>query len=322
MYIWRKINVWFWKETIRGTAVAVSQWIPKTNFSFEDKVEKVIDTSSLWIIAWNSESYITKKWSEWDVEMNLWVESIALPLLSLLWSVVSIETVGGDAYEHIFSLTNSNSHPSITMWIKEDWVSKSFPLCMIESMTISAAVGWFCIVSLTYKWKASATAIHTVNYWIDYKLLAKSWIFKLASNLAGLDAASGVCIESFEITISKNLEEVFCLWSLEPKDITNKQITIEWSFVAKFENEAQYKDTTFSDDTKALRLQLIDTTKTIWVSDHPSFTLDLPKAAFTEWEKSWSNDEILTQTITFNWLYSVVDDLFIEVSLINETASY
>ena len=321
-YIWRLINVGFWKETTRGTAVTVSKWIAKTNMSFDNKIEKIMDESSLWIITTNSNAYKVKEWAEGNIEQNIWIESIALPLLSLMWSVSSAETSWTGAYTHTFSLTNSNQHQSLTIWVKDEVEDYQFSLWMIESITINAEVGGFATVSMDFKAKKGTTASQTVSNIVDYKLLAKSWIFKIADNLSWLNSATAKCIKSFEITISKNLEEDYCLWSTEPTDFINKNLTIEWSFVAVYQNETDYKNTVFSDNTKALRLSLIDTDQTIWVSDNPTLIIDLAKASFTEWEKTQWNDEIVTQTVTFNWMYSIADSSTIDISLINETASY
>ena len=321
-YIWRLINIWFWKEITRWTAAAVSKWTPKTSMTFDEKTEKVMDESSLWVITTSNAAHQVKEWAEWTIEMNLWVESIALPLLSLMWSVSSTETTWTWAYEHTFSLVNNNTHQSLTIWIKDPVIDRQFPLSMIESMTISAEVGSFVTVSMEYKSKKWVSWTQTVSYVTDYNLLAKSWIFKIADNLSWLDAAWSKCIQSFEITISKNLEDIYCIWSIEPSDYINKNVTIEWSFVAVYENETDYKNSVFNDDTKALRLQLVDSNTTIWVSDNPTLTLDLAKTSFTEWEKTMWNDEIITQTLTFNWMYSLADSSSININLINETASY
>ncbi len=37
------VNVGFGKETVRGTSVAPSVWFAKTNLTYEDKMETVVD---------------------------------------------------------------------------------------------------------------------------------------------------------------------------------------------------------------------------------------------------------------------------------------
>ena len=320
-YIGRKINIWFWKESTRGTAVAISNWIPKTNIDFDEKFENAVDESSIWIIVDSVEAHTVKRWSEWKIEANLNVNSIWLPLLSLLWAVVTTPATTG-AYLHTFNLLNSNSHPSLTIWMSDDVEQLKFALWMIEEMTITANAWEIVTISMTYKAKKWETTTHTVTYWTDYTLLAKSWLFKIADNLAWLDLATNKCVQSFEITIKKNLEEIFCIWSIDPTDFVNKQFTIEWSFTATYENATDYKTVGLEGSEKALRFALTDTTKIIWLSDNPGIVIDLPKVNYTEWSRSMWNDEVVSQTINFKWLYSKPDAKAIEVKLTNDTASY
>jgi len=320
-YIWRLVNVGFWKETTRWTVAAVSKWIPKTSMSFTDKTEKIMDESALWVITTNSNAYQIKEWAEGSIDMNIWIESIALPLLSLMWAVTNT-AASVWAYTHTFSLSNNNQHPSLTIWVKDPVIDYQFWLWMIESITIAATINEFATISMDFKAKKWSSSTQTVSRTVDYNLFARDWVFKIASNLAWLNTATASNIKSFEITISKNLEEDYNLWSIAPVDFINKNVTIEWSFVALFENETDYKNTTFSDTTKALRLQLIDTNTTIWATDNPTLTIDLAKASFTVWDLVQWNDEVLSQTITFNWMYSIADSTAIDISLVNTTASY
>lgn len=321
-YIGRLVNVGFWKESVRGTPVAVTEWTKKTAMSFQDKLEKTPDESSQGSIVSTSDYFLTKEWSEWDIEQNLGIEAIALPLLSLMGSVSSAETVWTGAYAHSFSLTDSNLHQSLTIWVKDPVVDYQFALSVIDSMTISAEVWGLVTVTMTFKGKKSEGWSQTVAYTTDYTLLAKHLNFKVAENLAWLDAADTKCLQSFEITITKNVEEQFCLWSISPEDYTNNNATIEWSFVAVYENDTDYKDVAFSDTVKALRVSMVNTDKTIWVSDNPTLVIDLAKASLTEWEKGQGNDERVTQTVTFWASKSQADDTTIDIDLINETATY
>lgn len=321
-FIWRKINVWFWKETTRGTAVAISKWTPKISCDFDEKFENIIDESSIGVILDSNEAHVSKRWAEWKIEGNIWVEAIWLPLLSLFGTVSTAETVGTGAYNHAFSILSSNQHPSLTIWLQDPIADYKFPLAMISKATISAKVWEFVTYSLEFMAKKGETATNTVTYTADYALLAKHWTFKLATNLAWLWAASAKCIQSFEITISKNLEDIYCLGTVEPSDFVNKQFTIEWSFEAIYEDEATYKNIALAWTEQAIRFAMIDTSKTIWVSDNPSLTIDLAKASFSEWSRDMGNDTVVNQSVKFKGLYSIADASAITASLINTTASY
>lgn len=322
-FIWRKVNVGFGKETVRWTAVAPAVWMPKTALSFDTKLETIQDESSIWVIVDSVNWYVTKEWSEWSVEANVWIESIAYPLLSTFWSVTSAAASAG-AYTHTFTLDNSNEHQSITVWVNDPVSDTAFPLAMVESMTISAEVGGFATLSVEFKAKKGETpgSSYTVSYTNDKYLLAKDGSFKTSSNLAWLDWASAKCIQSFEITFNKNLEDVYCLADVWPADYINKQFSIEWSFTAIYQNESDYKDVALAGTEQAIRFELKDTSTTIWTTDNPTLKIDLAKCNFSEWSKWNWNDELVNQTVSFKWLYSIDDAKAVEVELTNETTSY
>ena len=63
-YIGRGESVGFGKETIRGTAVAPSVWFAKTNYTFDDKFEAVLDEASYGSAFDSTGHEVVKRWSE------------------------------------------------------------------------------------------------------------------------------------------------------------------------------------------------------------------------------------------------------------------
>ena len=192
---------------------------------------------------------------------------------------------------------------------------------MLDSLEISAEVGGFVTFTATYKSKKETSATHTVAYTTDYTLLARHCGVKYADNLAGLVGASNICVQSFSLSINKNLEEDLCLSSIEPIDFNNTMFVVEGSMTLKFEDEVQ--KTLYTDATKkAMRISMIDTATTIGATDNPTLELDMAKVQTTEWTKSQGNDEIVTQDITFKAFYSTADAKIITARLVNTKTSY
>lgn len=139
----------------------------------------------------------------------------------------------------------------------------AYALAMLDSLTINSEEGQFVTFTANFKSKAGATTTHTVTYTTDYKLLSRMSIFKVATDLAGLSGASALCIKSFEIKISKNLEDDYCLGSQSPNDFMNKQTSIEGSFTAVYNDTATYKEVALAGTNKSISFSIIDTTTTI-----------------------------------------------------------
>ncbi len=248
--------------------------------------------------------------------------SIGYFLAGLLGDVSSAVATTG-AYTHTCTLDASNQGQTLTIQTKEPNASNFlFALGSIDSMTVTAEEGQQATFSVTLKAKAGVTTTApTMTYAVDNKLMSRHSVFKVAANLAGLAAASAICLKSFEITFSRNLEEDFCLGSDTPADFLNKQFAIEGSFSLLFEADT-FKDYYLAGTKKAIRFELADTATTIGLSSNPTLRIDLPSAAMTEWAKSMGNDETVTQTLTFKGLYSATDTSAVNVYLTNTKADY
>lgn len=321
-YIGRKINVGFWKESTRGTAVAIANWTPKTNLDFQQQSEVINDESSLWVIADSTDSYVTKRWAEGNIEGNVNINNFGYAMLSAFGAVTSAETVGTGAYQHDFTIFESNEHPTLTIGVDDPVEGDlAFAWAMLESLEVSGEVGGFVTFTASYKSKKEASATHTVTYTTDYTMLARHCGIKLADTLAWLSWASNVCVQSFSISINKNLEEDLCLSSIEPVDFNNTQLTVEGSMTLQFENTEQ-RDNYLSAKKKSLRITIEDTNTVIGVSDSPALEFDFSKVKITEWTKNQGNDDIVTQDITFKAFYDTAEAQIVKAKLINTQATY
>lgn len=319
--IWRLVNVGFEKEATRWTSVSVWTFTPKTELSFQDTAEYIEDESSIGTINATRDSYVSKRMWTGDIGWNVNLNEFGKLLLSTLWQVTSSETTWTGAYEHVFNILQSNQHPSLTIAMSDpvEW-DKSFPLSMLSSLTISGEANWFVTYTATFMSKASEGATHTVAYSTDYTIrTGNGWLY-IADTLAAISTAESNCIQSFEISFEKNLTEDNCLFSNSPVDFINQNFTVTWSFTADFETTT-YQDYNLSWNKKAMRLSFVDNNTTIWVSDNPTLEFDFSKVAFTEFDKSMGNDEIVNQTVTFT-AYQWDDDKFVEWKIINTTTTY
>lgn len=320
-YIGRRVAMGFWKESTRWTAVAVSKWINKTDCSFDEKTTYVQDEWSISSIWDAKNNYLVNQWSEGDISMHADVNALWRMLLSLLWApTTSVATTG--AYQHIFNLVESNQSQSLTIGVSDPTAGDTrYANAVIDSITISVNAAEIATIVATFKSKIWASTTHTVTYAVDYKLLARHAVFKTATSLAGLWAASATTIRSFEITISKNVEEDMSLWTIAPDDFINKQFSVSWSFTCLYE-ATTFRDYNLAGTQRAMRLTLADTNTTIWISSNPSLQIDFPLLAFTEFSRTMGNNEVVIQTLNFKPIRSFADASGIAMTVINTTSAY
>ena len=316
-FIWKKISIWFGKETTRWTVVTPSIRVPKGSFDWDEKVNTIQDESAIGVIEDAFESHLTKKWAEWSLEMNVYANAIWLLLLATFWTVA---TTGSDPYTHTFSVANTNSHQSLTLWYADDVQDKQFWLTVVDSLEISATPDEFVKANIWLKAKAPADATLTPSFSADYPLIAKQLNIKFADSIAWLSGATAICAKTLWLNITKNVEEDFCLWSIEPADFNNWVFTVEWEFEINFTDET-YLDYVLWETTKSMEIKIEDTNTDLGWGIHPTLTFTLAKVAFTEIARSQWNDEIVKATLTFKALYSMSDSKMIEAVLINDTAT-
>lgn len=318
-HIWKLVEVWFWKEWTRQTASSIAKWMPKTSIDFDDVSDQVVDESSIWIINDSIEEYLTQRMAEWNIEANARNESIAYPLLSLLSDVTSSQIGSSAVYSHVFTEGQNNENQSLTIWVKDPVQSKEFTWAVINSMTISWESWGFITISMDFmslKWNDQT---YTTAYDADYNFLTKHVTFKTWSSIWSLTSRN---IRSFEINFQKNVEPEPVVWSIEPADFFNTELSISWSFTAKYENEADYKDKNLDWTYQALDITAEDTTNDIWSWNHPLLQIELPKAYFEEWAAQRDSSSIVTQEVSFKWLYDTWQWFWSRITLQNNTTSY
>lgn len=290
-FIWRLEEVAIGIEDTRGQKSTKFIKIPKTEMDFDDKVEKIEDTSWNWSIVDSVWSYISKAWAEWNIWMNLWTESFWVFLKTLLGKVKTTDSL--DLKKHEFTILNSNTHPTLSIMQKNPLGQLLFLNWVIDSLTISWESGSLITLTSTLKSKPSesdnSSLWETLN---DSKLLWKQISFRLWNTIAWAKNSLPIDIKSFELNIEKNIVEDFALWDVAPKDFFNQNLRISWSLTATFKNK-DLRDLGLSEDSKSLYLSIQDT------KTSKSLDVELPLVTFENWNLSRGNDEIATQDIEF-----------------------
>lgn len=318
----RKLNIGFGKETVRGTAVAPAVWIPKLDFSFDEKFETVKDESSFGVIATPNDSLIVKKWAEGAFGGNLTDKSVGYILLALFGSVSSA-LKGGETvvYNHTFSEDQSAQHQALTIGVDDPNSDYQFALAMIDSFEIKYERGKILSYTVNFKSKKGASATLTASYTAENAFLPQHFAFKLADTLAGLDAAQAVKIKSLSLKVDKKLIFDDVLGSIEPNDICNTEFLINGSVDALFEDETTFKTIALGDTAKAMRIDLTHTA-TIGTSSNPKIKIDLAKVKFTDWSRNKPNNDLISQSVAFEAMHDLTTAKQAEVVLTNLQAAY
>lgn len=319
-FTWKKVWVWVGLETTRWVKSSIQYRFPWTDNTFSDKANVEADSWVVDTIVDAIDSQVTKQWAEWTIWGQVYPNWIWFFLKALLWNVVS--TWENWIYEHRFTLLESNTHPTLTVWTSTPISSSSYPLAMIESMDFTAEVWGKFTVSINLKSKKGQIENHTVSYLDDNWFVANMLKVFLADNIQWLDLAENICLQSITISIKKEIKDIECLSSIDPIDYINSSFSIEWSMEMLFENNT-YKDYFLNWTPKALRVLAEDTKHPYeWVENYPTFMLDLSKIIITDWTPAFTIDDVTKQSISFKGHYDVKTKKAIEVYLKNTQPFY
>lgn len=332
-HIWAKQAIWIWKETTRWTKASVGFWVAKTGWAWlNPNVAFINEESGIWRIETVRDSRKVKEWSKLEMEGILTDKSTGILLLWVFWSV-SNSTVETWVYKHSYSVDNSNTHTSFTVYNADDvigWSNQTevATYMVMDSFEIEAAAGeyWKFNMSMTWR-KITEDSEETPSFTWENKFSFDDVSVKIvqAANkawaISALVWATPIKLNRFRIAFGKNIMENQELWSADIADIFNQNFTIEWDFDAVYRDRSNY-DLMDWGWKYYMEVVIKNTNVTIWTVNNPTLRILLNKTSFQTWSKTWDINTIVNQTVWFVWEFNETDTEMVTCELTNTTATY
>lgn len=270
------------------------------------------DAVSWWVlrkilVIWST-TYYCFDWtvSAWTITNWTW---------TMTWTAVSDFTV------HLFSRLNSNTHPSATICDIDPVASSYAPFSMINTFELSCEVADYMKFTAEFQWKQMVAyeewEAPTPAYSDEPSFTASMCWVRFADDESWLNSASEICMQSFRVSINKNLTDIQCFGSTDIDSIYNQQFGVEWDCEALFE-DTTLRDYALNSQKKAVRFYAENSTD----DDFSAIYVDLFKVWLNDWTKSDANNDIVKQTMWFSWQYSNTDWATIEIILINGNSTW
>ncbi len=324
--IGRLFGVGIAKESTRGTAASSAGfWIPFSEGASEEKDQKVINDQTIGVIEDSVGQSIVKQWSEVTIKAPIGDAHFPLLLFSFLGSMANAlhgsETI---VYDHTITVAESSQHQSLTTFLHDPLASADYKYAnaVASQLEIDYVLGQFLSYNATLKAKkGSSASSFSPSYTAENRFLPPHMTFKLATNLAGLNAASATQIKSLKLKIAKNLEDDDVLGNLSPNDFLNKQFAIEGE-VQLLWNDETFKNLALAATPQAMRLDLINNGVTIGSAANPELKIDLAAVVFKEITRPFKINDLVSQTLQFKAHYSASDAKMVSIVATNTQASY
>lgn len=323
-YIGRLLNLGIGKESSRGVGVAPTYLLPKTKFTFDDKIVQARSIGSLGYISDSEEAFVTTKYGQGDIEGEIRDKSIGVLLHALMGSLSTSGPTDTSVYTHTFTVSNSNQHTSLSFLVSEPNTTELYKLVMLDSLEINAELDQVVMFNAGFMSKQAVGSSATqATLTAENKFTKKHLQFKIATNLSGLAAASTISLKKLSLKIAKNVMLDDVLGTAEPEDILNQQLSVEGELELNYEDET-YKNYMKLGSSKAMEIKFVNNDATIGSSSNPSLTLQFPHVDFYDWEPDYSNDKIVTQKISFKASRDVSggNSIISSAVLVNTVTSY
>lgn len=323
LWIGRRMSVGIGNESSRGVGVAPSYWLNATSFSFRDVPDRALSEAGFGGIWGGDQSPKTLEHAEGDIEFELDDQSFGSILLAVFGTVNSAVT-DTSAYTHTYTLQNDNQHDSLTIHTIDPIGQLQFELAMVDTFELRIEPNAIVSSTVSFLSKGSNdSGSQSASYGATKKWLGRNLSFKVATNTAGLDAATKVNLKSLTLRIEKNAEVNATLSTVQPEDIVNKRFNITGDFTLNYEDRTwldYVKDGTY----RAIRIDLIHDDLAGASTAYYQFRLDLSKCSIEGFDPDFSLDDVVTQSFTFNSLYDAGgnDNVVNSCYLINRVASY
>jgi len=319
--IGRLINVGLAKEAVRGTpSTAATYWIPKVDFDFNPRVDFAINESGLGVIDARSDAKVVEKVGEGSFGGIVYDKDFGL-LLAACLGTWSSSVVSDAAYTHSFTRKNTNTHPCLTIFHKDENVNEAFSLGMLNQLTINCVLKDYVKYTAGFLSKVGAVSTATPSYVSENPFLATHVTVKFAATTAALATAVATPVRAVNLTINKNVEDWQNLGSDEPTDIINKAFGVSGDLELIYD-DATIRDYVLDGTKKACLITINNADTLIGTTSTPKLIITLAPMSFKDWGRGTGQNDVVTQTVAFDGNFGISDSKTISVQLINAQSAY
>lgn len=150
------------KEASRGTVVAPAYGWKWTSLSVVDKTMMSIDEGRRGRLEDSLNSYVAGTYAEGDLEGPVRDQLVGLIMLAV-FGQASDSTVESGVYDHAFTVSQSNNHPSITINKREPNAAFDHALAMLDSFELTCVPEEINVFKSGFRSKARAATAASVG---------------------------------------------------------------------------------------------------------------------------------------------------------------
>jgi hypothetical protein len=270
-----------------------------------------------------NDSAIIEEWAEGDLEGKVYDLSIGALLYNIFGTLVTSDNADSNAAvkDHTLDVAQSNIAKTLTIARVDPIASRRHAYGTLENLEITAEQGGWVMVKGALQALVGASASDTAAYAAENSFTSKHVTAKIASNVAGLGAASALSIKNLRLTISRDTSKFFPHGSIDPSVINIGPFAVEGELVLRYDANT-LENLWFANTQQALQISIVNSDVTIGAAAHPGLVFTLPKVRLNTFEMSDDLDEIVEQTVGFTAELDVSAGYMIRGVLTNTQSAY
>ncbi len=144
------------------------------------------------------------------------------------WTLASVDITTYEAAKgHYFSVLQTNSHPTYTLYSSDPITDQRAAYGMVNTFSFQVEVGDYA--KFESQWmakKMETTTAQTPAYTENNPFLAKNANVRFGTAEADLNGATASCVQNFNLSIEKNLTDIQCFGSDNIDSLHNQQLTV------------------------------------------------------------------------------------------------
>lgn len=319
--IGRQLEVGLAVESTRGTAKTVAEsWLRNVSANIVDKAEFAKDNSVRGRLEDMDGERLVKQWVEGDMEGIVGGNAIGYFFYNLYGSETPTLVTAG-VYSHVFALSQTIIHNSLTLFIKDGSAQQLVANnCMLSSFELTATPDDYIRYKASWMGKTTAANAASPTYVADSDFIGKEVVVKVATSQAGLAGASPILAKEVNLKFDTGLISDFVLGSLNPNDIYNSKMSIEGTIKKNFVDQV-FKTLYLSDTYSYMSITITGSTL-ITAGHYPTITIILNRVAINSWNRSGGSDEMVTEEIGFKAYFNATDGKSSDITLKSATSEY
>lgn len=325
-----RVDIGISRETTRGVGLLPTYWLPWTEFNFDDKSTKIVSEEALGVIDESAEQFVTERWAEGSINGEVRDKSFGLLLYAIFGAASS--GANGAAFNHTFTVAQTNQHTSISIFVQDPNSDYMFELAMLDNLELTIETGKLATFAANFVSRPSQTTsfVAGVNgvptkatLGSENKFIAGNASVRIGDSRNNLDISPEISVQNIRITFTKNLLRKHVLGSVVPDDVINQTMSVEGTFQLPYDSKI-YKDYDMGNSYKAMEIKLENRATDLGGGINPTILITLPRVGFMNWTPERPKGELYEQTIGFRAFRDVTnnEDMVYNVVLTNAVSSY